>query len=145
MDRFWEYRSLDQLSKAQWEALCDGCGRCCLHKFKKPTTGKVYYTWVACFLLDVESCRCTGYAMRHQLVPDCFELKPSNIARLRWLPSTCAYRRMVERKSLPPWHPLLTGTQESVHVAGVSVRGRAVSETLIHPEDVDHYRVQERF
>lgn len=145
MDRFWEKLGLDQLSPSQWEALCDGCGRCCLHKFKKPTTGKVYYTWVACFLLDVETCRCSAYEQRHILSPDCLELTAANIPQLRWLPTTCAYRRIAEKKPLSPWHPLLSGDPQSVHAARISVRGRAISETLVHPEEIDNYRVEGNF
>jgi uncharacterized cysteine cluster protein YcgN (CxxCxxCC family) len=145
VERFWENTPLDRLSPLQWEALCDGCGRCCLNKFKKPKTGKVYYTWVACFLLDIDTCRCTGYDQRHVLAPDCLELTPANISQLRWLPSTCAYRRIAEKKPLPPWHPLLSGNRQSVHDAGISVRGRAISETLVPPEEIDTYKIQEKF
>lgn len=145
MERFWENKTLDQLSASQWEALCDGCGRCCLNKFKKPRSGKIYYTWVACFLLDLETCRCTGYEERHVLAPDCIELTPANILRLRWLPSTCAYRRIAERKPLPPWHPLLSGNSQSVHDARISVRGRAISETLVPLEEYDNHKVKGRF
>lgn len=145
MERFWENTTLDQLTPDQWEALCDHCGRCCLQKFKKPTTGKVYYTWIACYLLDIETCRCTQYHLRHVLVPDCIALSAANIAKLRWLPKTCAYRRIAEGRELPPWHPLVSGEAETVYRAGISIRHRAVSETLVHPDDVDNFRVKERF
>lgn len=145
MERFWETKTLDQLSRSQWEALCDGCGRCCLNKFKKPKSGKVYYTWVSCFLLDVETCRCTGYEERHVLAPDCIELTPANVHRLRWLPSTCAYRLVAQKKPLPAWHPLLSGDSQSVHHARISVRGRAISETLVPPEEYDDYKIRGRF
>ena len=145
MERFWIGKTLAQLTPAQWEALCDGCGRCCLQKLKNPTTGKVYYTWVACFLLDLETCRCSNYELRHILVPDCVKLKPANIAKLRWLPRTCAYRRVAEGKDLPPWHPLVSGRAESVQAAGISVRQRAISEEHVHPDDVLNFQVKEKF
>ena len=145
MDRFWENGKLDALSPAQWEALCDGCGRCCLQKLKHPTTGKVRYTRVSCYLLDPETCRCRKYRHRHSLVPDCVALTPSNIIKLRWLPKTCAYRLMAEGKPLPDWHPLVSGNPHSVHAAGISVRRRCISEEHVHPDDVDNFQVRERF
>jgi uncharacterized cysteine cluster protein YcgN (CxxCxxCC family) len=139
MDQFWRHMRLDQMTHAQWESLCDGCGRCCLQKLKNPTTGKVYYTWVACYLLDIENCRCTGYDLRHTLVPDCIRLEPANIQKLRWLPKTCAYRLIAEGRPLPSWHPLVTKNRASVHEAGVSVRGRAISEICVHPDDLENF------
>ncbi len=141
---FWEKTSLDKLNSRQWEALCDGCGRCCLQKFKNPTTGKIFYTSVACFLLDLESCRCTAYALRHRLVPGCIQLTPDNIETLRWLPKTCAYRLLAEGKNLPAWHHLVTGNKDSVHEAGISVRHRAISEILVHPDDLEYYCLDHR-
>lgn len=145
MNAFWTYKSLAQLSPTEWEALCDGCGRCCLQKFKNPTTGKVYYTWVACYLLDLETCRCSDYDMRHILVPDCLQLKPSNILQLRWLPRTCAYRLLAEGRDLPPWHPLISNDPQSVRKAGISVHDRAISEEHVHPDDVHNFRIKEKF
>ena len=145
MECFWENKKLDELSSEQWELLCDGCGRCCLQKLKNPTTGKVYYTSVACHLLDLDTCRCSDYAMRHILVPDCVELKAGNIIKLRWLPKTCAYRLVAENKSLPEWHPLVSGDPESVHTAGMSVRHRAISETLVPPDELENYLLPQRF
>lgn len=145
MAPFWIEKTLDELTQEQWEALCDGCGRCCLQKLKNPTTGKVHYTWVACYLLDVATCRCSDYELRHILVPDCIELKPGNIQKLRWLPKTCAYRLVAERKPLPDWHPLVSGTPDSVHIAGISVLHRAVSEEHVHPDDWENFRVKQRF
>ena len=145
MDRFWVGKTLEQLTPSQWEALCDGCGRCCLQKLKNPTTGKVYYTWVACYLLDIETCRCSEYDLRHILVPDCIKLEPGNIRKLRWLPRTCAYRRIAEGKDLPSWHPLVTGHPRSVVAAGISVQGRAVSEEHVHPDDLMNFKVKEKF
>ena len=132
------------MSRAEWEWLCDGCGRCCLQKFKNHKTGKVYYTWVSCYLLDTSSCRCTGYDLRTILVPDCQVLKPDNIIKFRWLPSTCAYNLLWQGKPLFDWHPLVSGDPESVHTAGISIRDKAVSEVFIHPDDVDYYMIGHR-
>ena len=145
MEDFWTGKKLQDLTPEQWETLCDGCGRCCLQKLKNPTTGKVYYTWVACFLLDTETCRCSDYTMRHILVPDCLKLKPQNIPALRWLPKTCAYRRIAEGKGIPEWHPLRTGDPASVHTAGVSVRKRAISEEHVHPDDLVNFQIKDTF
>ena len=138
---FWKTMALEQLSRGQWESLCDGCGRCCLQKFQDGKTGKVTYTWVSCYLLDTQACRCTDYGNRTRLVPDCLVLTADQIRRLRWLPRTCAYRRLSEGKDLDAWHPLVSGDPESVHRAGISVRDKAVSEAYIHPEDVDFYAI----
>jgi uncharacterized cysteine cluster protein YcgN (CxxCxxCC family) len=145
MTNFWEQIPPEEMSRSQWESLCDNCGRCCLQKFLKPTTGKIYYTWVACFLLDLETCRCSQYDLRQRLVPDCLELTPARVPKLRWLPRTCAYRLIAEGKKLPPWHPLISGNSDSVHQAGISIRRKAISETLVPPDQVDNYRVRERF
>lgn len=142
---FWTGKALEDFNADQWEALCDGCGRCCLQKLKHPTTGKVTTTWVSCFLLDTETCRCTDYENRHILVPDCLELTPDSIPKLRWLPKTCAYRRIAEGKALPDWHPLRSGDQASVHTHGISVSGKAVSEEHVHPDDLANFAVKERF
>jgi uncharacterized protein len=142
---FWRNTTLDRLTPDQWEALCDGCGRCCLQKLRNPTTGKIHYTWVACHLLDTRTCRCTAYLLRHTLVPDCLQLTPDTILELRWLPRTCAYRLVAEKKALPQWHPLVSGDPRSVHTAGISVRRRAISEQYVHPDDVDNFRVKGRF
>jgi hypothetical protein len=144
VDLFWRGKTLDQLTAGQWEALCDGCGRCCLEKLRNPTTGKIYYTWVACYLLDTHACRCTDYASRHLLVADCVELRPDNILQLNWLPKTCAYRLVAEGKDLPEWHPLVSGHPDTVHAAGISVRGQAVSEQLVHPDDLVKYCMKGR-
>lgn len=121
----------------EWEALCDGCGLCCLAKLEDEQTGEVRYTTVACRLLDLNRCRCTQYVRRTALVRDCIKLTPHNIEQLKWMPATCAYRRLHEGKPLPEWHPLRTGDPESVHRAGISVRGKAISENDVHPDDLD--------
>ncbi len=132
-DRFWETTPLHRLSRQQWEALCDGCGRCCLQKLENRKTGKVYFTVVACRHLDLGTCRCLAYAARLQTVPGCLRLTPENLFG-RWLPSTCAYRRLATGKPLPNWHPLVTGDRASVHRAGISVSHFAISEEGV-PED----------
>lgn len=132
--RFWE-KPLEHLDAREWEALCDGCGKCCLNKLEDDETGEVALTRVACRLLDDTTCRCAQYEIRRQFVPECIQLKPSTIEQhMYWLPSTCAYRLRYEGRSLPDWHPLLSGRAESVVEAGVSVQGMTVSE-FETPED----------
>jgi uncharacterized cysteine cluster protein YcgN (CxxCxxCC family) len=124
---FWE-KPLAALDRAEWEALCDGCGKCCLHKLEDAATGEVHPTNVACKLLDSHSCRCTHYRGRRAFVPDCIRLTPGTVERLAWLPSTCAYRLRSESKKLPEWHYLVCGDREEVHRAGMSIRGWTVAE-----------------
>lgn len=125
---FWQRKRLWEMTPAEWEALCDGCGKCCLHKLEDAETGEIHPTNVACRLLDTDACRCTRYADRKRLVPDCVVLTPDNIDALGWMPSTCAYRLLAEGKPLAAWHPLVSGDPESVHAAGISMRGRIISE-----------------
>jgi uncharacterized protein len=127
--RYWEDKPLDQLDRAEWESLCDGCGKCCVHKLEDEVTGELFPTNVACKLLDRESGRCSNYRHRRAFVPECVRLTPKLAATLEWLPETCAYRLRAEDKPLPNWHPLRTGDPESVHKAGMSVRGWTISET----------------
>ena len=123
MTRFWETTPLDRMDRAQWESLCDGCGKCCIHKLEDEVTGEFFATNVACRLLDRRSARCSNYRGRHAYVPDCVRLTPAKLAELDWLPETCSYRLLRDGKELPEWHHLNTGDPESVHAAGMSVRG----------------------
>lgn len=136
---FWQTRTLAELTRAEWESLCDGCGRCCLNKLEDEDTGRFLYTRAACRLLDLETCRCTDYANRHERVPDCVALTPENVGSLGWLPSTCAYRLLDEGKPLAWWHPLVSGRPDTVREAGISIAGEAYSEEGIAVDDlVDH-------
>ncbi len=130
---FWKLRTLEEMSAAEWESLCDGCGRCCLHKLRDGDSGALSFTTVACRLLDVTTARCTDYARRVRRVPDCVPLTPATVREIDWLPPSCAYRRLAEGKDLPAWHPLVTGDPASVLRAGASVAGRVVSERSAGP------------
>jgi uncharacterized cysteine cluster protein YcgN (CxxCxxCC family) len=121
---FWRRKTLEELSPAEWESLCDGCGRCCLEKLEDEDTGEIAFTSIACRLLDCEACRCTDYPRRTVKVPDCVPLDPHEVRTLPWLPTTCAYRLIAEGKELFWWHPLVSGDAATVHKAGISVRGR---------------------
>ena len=123
----------------QWEALCDGCGKCCLFKVEDTETSEVFYTNVACRLLDAKTCRCKDYAERTKRVPDCITLTLAALSNTSWLPATCAYRLLAEGKDLPVWHPLITGTRDSVLSSGHSVRGRVVPEN--EADDLEHHLI----
>jgi len=128
-DEFWKRKSLAEMTNGEWESLCDGCALCCLQKLEDEETGDVYFTDVACRLLDTETCRCTDYAARAKKVADCLVLSVDEPETFHWLPGSCAYRRLAEGKELPDWHPLRTGDPDSVHEAGISAKGKVVSET----------------
>ena len=130
-DRFWENIALDDLNDDEWEALCDGCGRCCLQKLEDEDSGEVHTTDVACSLLDTSNCRCQNYVNRQTIVPDCLNVRPLDADKLRWLPASCAYKRLAEGQKLAQWHPLISGDAQSVHDAGIGMAGRCVSEQLV--------------
>ena len=142
--KFWEKVPLKKLTTQEWEALCDGCGKCCLNKLEDEDTEEIAFTKIACRLLDGETCRCFHYDIRHQFVPDCVTLSPDNIESIAyWMPSTCAYRLLFEGKQLPDWHPLLTGTAQSVHDAGVSVQGWTLPEQEVPMDEWEDYVIEE--
>ena len=138
---FWRIKQLDEMSGDEWESLCDGCGQCCLVKLEDEDTGELHHTRLACRLLDVGHCRCTDYENRHTRVADCVSLDPDGVLDLPWLPSSCAYRRLAEGKELLWWHPLISGDAETVHEAGISIRGWARSEVGISDAGLEQHIV----
>jgi len=141
---FWQTKRLEQMTAAEWESLCDGCGLCCLVRFEDEVTGEIVPTRVACKLFDDKVCACTDYVNRKQHVPDCIKLTPHNIDALEWMPKSCAYRRLHEGRDLADWHPLISGDPESVHRAGVSIRGQTISEAVLaDPEDALEFQAPE--
>lgn len=141
MSDWWQNTSLAELDEQQWEALCDGCAKCCLHKLEDEENGEIFYTKVRCRYLQEESCRCSDYPQRSVIVPSCIRLERSNVAQLDWLPSTCAYRLRAQDQPLPEWHYLVSGDRNAVHRAGVSIRGRAISDEYVHPDGFDEHIV----
>ena len=136
---FWNTKKLDEMSSAEWESLCDGCGRCCLHKLEDIDTGLVFYTRVACRLLDAESCRCSDYRNRRDLVSDCLVIDATDMEQVRWLPASCAYRMLAEGRPLEWWHPLVSGDPATVREAGISVAGRTINELSLSSDDFEDY------
>ncbi|CAA0088200.1 Uncharacterised protein [Zhongshania aliphaticivorans] len=134
---FWERKTLAEMSAEEWESVCDGCGKCCLHKLEDHDSGEVFYTDVACRLLDTDQCRCSNYGERRKLVPNCVSLRESDPAEMFWLPQSCGYRTLAEGRELEDWHPLISGNTDSVHFAAVSVRGRCMSESKVDTEDYE--------
>jgi len=136
---FWESTPLSGMSRKQWESLCDGCGLCCMEKLEDADTGVVYVTSVACQYLDLESCRCRIYENRTYINDVCVELTPGSVSQYSWLPETCAYRRVLAGKPLPPWHPLLCGSAKKMKKAGATACDRAISGESIHPDDLHRF------
>ena len=136
---FWKTKTLAEMTTAEWESLCDGCGRCCLNKLRHEDTEEISYTNVSCRLLDGATCTCTNYTHRQEIIPDCVSLTPQNLTEIDWLPPSCAYRRLSEGKPLSWWHPLVSGDPETVHQAGMSVRGRAIDEREAGP--LEHHMI----
>lgn len=139
---YWYAKPLDQMSRAEWESLCDGCGKCCLHKLQEEDIDDVYYTKIACRFLDHDNCRCQDYDRRQELVPGCVTLTPDSLAEHWWLPDTCAYRLLAEGLPLFDWHPLISGDPNSVHAAGMSVKGKVLAEGSVPEEDYEDYIVR---
>lgn len=128
---FWQDKALSDMTHEEWESLCDGCGKCCLHKLEDEDTGNVFYTSVACRLFDFKKCRCTHYEDRKRYVPECLDLRQMEIKQFKWLPATCAYRLLAEGDNLPAWHPLVSGKPTSVVDAGVSIKIFAIPEDQV--------------
>lgn len=126
---FWKTKTLSAMTTDEWESLCDGCAKCCLHKLEDEDTGDIYFTSIACRLIDLQTCRCTHYAERTQIVPDCLDLRQMETTQYHWLPATCAYRLIHEGKDLLAWHPLITKNSNSVETADISIRSYAQLES----------------
>jgi len=140
---FWKTKTLEEMSEAEWESLCDGCGRCCLNKLEEEDTGKIYFTHVGCKLLDGATCGCKDYPNRSDKVPDCVRLTPANVRTLNWLPPSCGYKLVAEGRDLYWCHPLVSGDPNTVHESGVSVRGRVEgSEVEIPDDELENHIVQ---
>lgn len=138
----WTYKPLSQMSPKEWELICDGCGKCCLHKLEDDDTGAIFDTNVACYLLDETSCQCGDYQNRLTLAPNCFKLTPQNMAGQSWLPSTCAYRLLYEGSPLPRWHHLVSGNTKSIHSSGISAQGKIISEHDVCQDEMEDHIVQ---
>lgn len=136
---FWKTKSLEAMSPQEWESLCDGCGKCCLAKLEDEDSGEIHWTSIGCRLFEEQSCRCSDYANRLSKVEDCVQLTPQNVRTLSWLPSTCAYRLVAEGHDLYWWHPLVSGSRDSVHQAGISVRGRITALETDVPDVEDYF------
>lgn len=139
---FWQSKSLQQMNNEEWESLCDGCARCCLIKLEDEDTNALFFTRISCHLLDIKACRCGDYANRKFLVPECLQINKMTQEEYQWLPKTCAYRRLSEGKSLPEWHPLISGDVNSVAAAGIKVSGFATSEDSVPPAQYEDYIIE---
>ena len=140
---FWRRRRLEDLSPTEWESLCDGCGRCCLNKIEDEDTGEIHLTRLACGLLNISTCRCSDYPNRQAKMPDCVQIDPEKVRSLSWLPATCGYRLVGEGRDLQWWHPLVSGSPDTVHQAGISVRGFARSEKGVKLEAYWRYIIRD--
>lgn len=132
---FWIKKSLTEMTQKEWESLCDGCGKCCLHKLQDEDTDELHFTNIACQYLDADNCQCQVYETRQDKVPDCVTLTPDHLEELIWLPSTCAYRLLYEGKTLPEWHPLVSGDTQVIHVQHMSVKNKVISESEVDEDD----------
>jgi uncharacterized cysteine cluster protein YcgN (CxxCxxCC family) len=138
---FWKTKTLEEMSKTEWESLCDGCGKCCLNKLEDWDTAEIYWTNIGCELLDCDSCRCKDYENRFEIVSDCIQLTPQVVRTLTWLPPTCGYRLVRDGEDLFDWHPLISGNPETVHEVGVSVRGRVVPDNGKQADEYENHLV----
>ncbi len=136
---FWKSKTLEEMTRAEWEALCDGCARCCMVKLEDDETSEIHLTRLACSMLEVKTCRCSNYAKRFSLMPDCIDITVEKVRAIKWLPATCAYRVVDEGRELAWWHPLVSGTPETVHQAGISVKSFAMSEKRVKVENYHRY------
>ena len=134
---FWETKALEEMTREEWESLCDGCAKCCLHKIEDVDSGKVFTTDVACRLLDINACRCKDYEHRSELVKDCLPLMPEIVNEIVWLPKSCAYRRLAEGRGLPWWHPLVSGDQNIVYQTGNAICGKVIPEEMVNMADIE--------
>lgn len=141
-NKFWETKSLAEMTKVEWEALCDNCGLCCLHSVQDGKTGKVKLLAIACRYLDLSSCHCLIYENRFKIERHCEKLAPDKMQRIKRLPYPCAYRSLAEGRELEWWHPLVSGDPNSVHEAGISVRGKVVTGAHVHPEDLENFTLK---
>jgi len=139
---FWENKQLTQMTDQEWESLCDGCARCCLLKLEDEDTSELFFTNVSCYLLDIEQCHCNDYKNRKFRVPECLQVQKMDISEYQWLPQTCAYRLLSEGKSLPEWHPLISGTKDSVKMQGITIEGFAISEEHIHSDQLEEHVIK---
>jgi len=139
---FWKTKSLEEMNPEEWESLCDGCGKCCLNKLEDWDTGEIYWTNIGCELLDCDTCRCKNYENRFIKVPDCIQLTPETVRTLSWLPPTCAYRLIRDGEDLFDWHPLISGDPATVHKAGISIKGRAIEDQKIPPEEYENHLIE---
>lgn len=136
---YWEEKSLDEMTPKEWEDLCDGCGKCCMNKLEDEDTGELFFTNVACRLFDAKTCQCKDYKKRHRIVGDCVSLTPKKVRRLSWLPTTCAYRLLAEGKGLPDWHHLISGSRNTIHNKGFSMKHKTLCETKV--DDLEKHLV----
>ena len=140
---FWKRKTLEEMTQQEWESLCDGCARCCLLKLEDEDTGQLHLTRLACALLDQGKCRCSDYHNRFERMSDCVAVSPANIGKLDWLPETCAYRIVARGGDLAWWHPLVSGSEQTVHEAGISVRGWTQSEVNVPEDDMERYIIRD--
>ena len=140
INQFWKTKSLKEMTKAEWESLCDHCGVCCLHSVQNGKTGKIMHLAISCQYLDESVCQCLVYECRSLIAENCIELSPDKIRQMNWLPYTCAYRSLAEGRKLEWWHPLVSGDANTVHEVGISVQEKVLSGKCIHPEDLKHYK-----